>query len=212
MSKKIARRTRGPARHTKEDWIQIALDTLISEGVETVKVLILSEKLQTSRSSFYWHFKSRADLLDHLLDHWRNTNTQAIISSAAAPAGSVTHAIVNVFTSWIVEGQFDTRLDFAIREWARRSGSVRRALDTSDNARVEALTEMFARFDYTPREAAVRARILYYTQLGYEALDQQESWDARMDRLWDYLYCLSGREPADADIDLLKLRHPDRTN
>ena len=197
-------RGRGPTRHTKDDWIRAALDTLISEGVENVKVLVLSAKLETSRSSFYWHFESRADLLDTLLDHWRQTNTQAIVEGASLSATSITDAIVNVYASWVGAGRFNTRLDFAIRDWARRSGSVRRALDQSDNDRVEALAQMFQRFDYPVSESQVRARILYYTQIGYDALDQQESWETRISRVWDYLYCISGREPSDAEVKRLR--------
>jgi AcrR family transcriptional regulator len=197
-------RGRGPTRHTKDDWIRAALDTLISEGVENVKVWVLSAKLETSRSSFYWHFESRADLLDTLLDHWRQTNTQAIVEGASLSATSITDAIVNVYASWVGAGRFNTRLDFAIRDWARRSGSVRRALDQSDNDRVEALAQMFQRFDYPVSESQVRARILYYTQIGYDALDQQESWETRISRVWDYLYCISGREPSDAEVKRLR--------
>jgi AcrR family transcriptional regulator len=197
-------RGRGPTRHTKDDWIRAALDTLISEGVENVKVLVLSAKLETSRSSFYWHFESRADLLDTLLDHWRQTNTQAIVEGASLSATSITDAIVNVYASWVGAGRFNTRLDFAIRDWARRSGSVRRALDQSDNDRVEALAQMFQRFDYPVSESQVRARILYYTQIGYDALDQQESWETRISRVWDYLYCISGRDPSDAEVKRLR--------
>jgi len=47
----------------------MALDTLISEGVENVKILLLSAKLETARSSFYWHFENREDLLDTLLEY-----------------------------------------------------------------------------------------------------------------------------------------------
>ena len=197
-------RGRGPQRHTRQDWIRTALDTLISEGVENVKILVLSTKLETARSSFYWHFENREDLLDTLLEHWRNTNTRAISESARLPAETVTQAIVNVYSSWFGEGQFNTRLDFAIRDWARRSGSVRRVLDLSDDARVAALTDMFRRFDYPQGEADVRARILYFTQIGYEALDQRESWETRVSRARDYLFCISGREPEQADIERIR--------
>ena len=167
--KKKSSRGRGPKRHTKADWIKIALDTLISEGEENVKVLVLSAKMDTSRSSFYWHFDSRADLLDDLLEHWRSTNTQVI----------------------------------AVRDWARRSGSVRALLDKSDNQRLDALTDMFRRYGYADGESEVRARILYFTQIGYDALDQKEDWDTRISRAAHYLYCLSGKEPADADVESL---------
>ncbi len=199
---------RGQQRHTREDWIRTALDTLISEGVENVKILVLSAKLDTARSSFYWHFENREDLLDNLLEHWRNTNTNALIESAHEPAETITAAIVNVYSSWVGEGKFNTRLDFAVRDWARRSGSVRRALDISDDERLDALAAMFSRFDYPAREADVRARILYYTQIGYDALDQRESWEIRVSRSRDYLFCITGRNPSDQDVENIRRMRP----
>lgn len=196
-------RGRGPQRHTKEDWIRIALDTLISEGVDNVKVLVLSSKLETARSSFYWYFENREDLLDTLLEHWRSTNTKAIVDSATEPANTITEAIVNVFSSWVGQGKFNTRLDFAVRDWARRSGSVRRALDDSDADRLSALTRMFAGFGFSEGEAFVRARMLYFTQIGYETMDQRESWETRMSRASDYLYCMSGQQPSQEDVERL---------
>jgi len=211
MSKKTTNRKkpngRGQQRHTKEDWVRTALDTLISEGVENVKILALSGKLETARSSFYWHFENREDLLDTLLERWRQTNTKALIKAAQHPADSITQAITNVYASWVGVGEFNTRLDFAIRDWARRSGSVRRALDISDDARIEALFAMFKRFGFNTGEAEIRARVLYFTQIGYDALDQRESWETRASRARDYLFCISGQRPSDADVERLqKLR------
>ncbi|TIM59382.1 MAG: TetR/AcrR family transcriptional regulator, partial [Mesorhizobium sp.] len=75
----------GNTKVTREDWMKLALETLISEGVEAVRVLALGQKLNVSRSSFYWYFKSRQDLLDQLLDYWRNNNTRFILEQAGRP-------------------------------------------------------------------------------------------------------------------------------
>jgi hypothetical protein len=151
-------------------------------------------------------------LLDTLLEHWRNTNTRAIVESAHQPAETITRAIVNVYSSWFGEGRFNTRLDFAIREWARRSGSVRRALDMSDDERLGALEHMFKRFDYPAGEADVRARILYFTRIGYDALDQRESWEVRVARAKEYLFCISGQQPSEADVKRIRKLRPRQGN
>ena len=57
----------GNVKVTREDWLNIAMDALIRDGVEAVKVKIFAEALGVSRSSFYWYFKSRQELLDALL-------------------------------------------------------------------------------------------------------------------------------------------------
>jgi len=102
------------------------------------------------------------------------------------PADSITQAITNVYSSWVGIGQFNTHLDFAIRDWARRSGTVRRALDLSDDARIEAPFAMFKRFEFSTGEAEIRARVLYFTQIGYDALDQRESWEVRANHARDW--------------------------
>jgi len=173
----------------------VALDSLVSEGVDNVKVLSLAQKLEVSRSSFYWFFRSRGDLLEQLLAHWRETNTKAIVDSASLPASTIIDAVLNIFTSWVDERFFDPRLDFAIREWARRSGHVRRAVDQADDARVEAIKSMFQRHGYTERDAFMRARVLYFMQIGYYSLDLEEPLSTRLSYVGDYLRVYTGREP-----------------
>lgn len=198
---KKKRGVRGPARTTQSDWLLCAMDVLISEGVDCVKISSLAEKLDCAKSSFYWYFKNRAELMEALLDHWASTNTKAIIEASNLPASSINFALGQLYASWLLGGDFDTRLDFAIREWARRSGTVRRALDISDDARIGAISAMFRRHGYGDSEADVRARIVYSSQIGYAALDQRESWEVRLSRGRDYLFCMTGKPPTDAELD-----------
>lgn len=200
MSDLPSSKTRGPGRTTREDWIRIAMDTLISDGVENVKVVLLADRLDCARSSFYWYFKNRSDLLDSLLDFWQVTNTRALVEAAGREATSINFALGNLYASWMAEGGFDTRLDFAVRDWARRSGTVRRAVDLSDDARVESITTMFERYDYPRTEAEVRARMVYFTQIGYAALDQRETLETRLDRAREYLHCMTGQVPSEEEF------------
>jgi len=190
----------GNVKVTREDWLKVALDVLISDGVEQVKVLPLGERLCVSRSSFYWYFKSRQDLLDALLDYWEATNTAALVSEAEAPAKTITQACCNVFRCAINPALFNVELDFAVRDWARRSGKVRRILDRSDETRLAALTRMFERFDYEPTEAMTRARVLYFMQLGYNSADLGETMEYRLSMVPSYLYCFTGRHAEPGEI------------
>lgn len=194
---------RGPARTTREDWLNTALDTLVSEGVVQVKVALLAQKLNCARSSFYWYFKNRTELLDAMLDYWASTNTKLLVEVASAPAESIGYALSNLLSAFVSRRNYDTKLDFAIRDWSRRSGTVRRVLDLNDGARLEAIAGMFRRFDYPYSEADVRARIVYFTQIGYDTQDTHESHETRMSRARDYLYCLTGKEPSEAEVKYL---------
>lgn len=191
-------------RTTREDWLNLALDILVSDGVEKVKVLTLAKRLDVSRSSFYWFFKSRQDLLDRLLDRWRDTNTMALVERAGRPSQNIIQAVLNVFECWVDDRLFDPQLDFAVREWSRRSGPVRHIVDQADDARVEAIKQMFSRHGYAPDDAFVRARVLYFMQIGYYSLELRETMETRMDYLTDYLRSFTGVEATTGDLESFK--------
>ncbi|MEZ5775700.1 MAG: TetR/AcrR family transcriptional regulator [Hyphomicrobiaceae bacterium] len=191
------------AKVSREDWLTHALDALVSDGVEEVKILPLAERLGVSRSSFYWYFKSRKALLDALIAHWQATNTEAILAAADEPALTVTGAVSNLFACFIDAERFDPQLDFAVREWSRRSGPVRRVVDIADAARLEAITRMFARYDTHGIEPGIRARILYYMQIGYYALELNEPLDERIGRVAAYLEGFTGQKPSAEEVEKL---------
>jgi AcrR family transcriptional regulator len=191
----------GKVKATRDDWLDLALSALAVEGVDHVTVLALSERLGVSRSSFYWYFKNRDELLDALLDRWDRLNTRSIVIQAEAPAATVNEAVCNVFRCWVNPAIFSPRLDFAVREWARRSAHVRKALDRSDRVRTEALKALFVRFGYEDEDAFVRARVLYYMQIGYYALDLKEPIETRLNLTPHYLKAFTGVLPTEGELD-----------
>ncbi|HKN27721.1 MAG TPA: TetR/AcrR family transcriptional regulator [Roseiarcus sp.] len=190
----------GNVKATREDWLGLALSVLARRGAAAVTVLDLSERLKVSRSSFYWYFRNRDELLDALLQRWESLNTRSIVRQSEAPAGSINEAVCNVFRCWVDPELFSPRLDFAVREWARRSDKVRAALDRSDGERTAAIRAMFERRGYPFEDALVRARVLYFMQIGYYALDIKESMEARLKLTPHYLETFSGVAPREEDL------------
>ncbi len=190
----------GHVKVTRQDWLNVARDILVSDGVAEVKVLAISDRLDVSRSSFYWYFKSRKDLLSALLAEWEALNTSSIITHCTMPAATITGAVCNFFRCFVDPDLFDQGLDFAVREWSRRDGSVRARIDLADSQRLAAVASMFRRYEFAPEEADIRARILYFMQLGYHALDQTETMDVRLSRVAGFLEGFTGVEPQPAEL------------
>lgn len=191
----------GPNGHTKvtrEDWLNSAREILVSEGATAVKILTLSARLGVSRSSFYWYFKDRDEVMQELLDEWESRNTRTVVDHCDMPAKNITEGLCNFFRCFIGPDVFDQGTDFAIREWSRRDASVRRKVDAADRTRIAAVTNLFIRFDFTAIEADARARIVYFMQLGYHALEVRESMKTRMSRVGPYVQGFTSQTP-DAD-------------
>ncbi len=200
----VSTRLSGNTKVTREDWLKGARDLLISHGVADVKVQAIGSFLGVSRCTFYWYFKSHEDLLDALLKDWQQCNTDSLINHAAMPSATITEAVCDVFRCWIDERLFNHRLDFAVREWARREASVRALIDEADAARIKAFSQMFIRHRFNPKEAKVRARILYYMQVGYYALEISETMEERLRHVPDYLYGFTDVMPSEEEIKALK--------
>lgn len=177
-----------------------ARDMLIEAGADQVKILPLAKRLGASRSSFYWFFKDREDLLSQLLDTWQRTNTANLVEHAEMPADTITQAVLNVFECWTGERLYDPGLDFAVRDWARRSDKVRQMVEQADETRTAAFTAMFERHGYVPRDAFIRARILYFMQVGYYALDVKESMEDRLAYVPDYIRGFTGQDATAAEV------------
>jgi AcrR family transcriptional regulator len=191
---------RGGAKVSKEDWLNAAVDALTRDGVDQVLILPLSHKLQVARSSFYWHFRNRQDLLDQMLDRWRGTNALAVITRAERPSESVVDGVLGIFECWVDERLFSPRLDFAVRNWARRSPAVRRLVAKVDDDCIGAIKAMYQRHGYDEEDAFIRARVLYVMQIGYYVLDLKETLPARLSHLEAYVRAFTGRDPPPDDL------------
>ncbi|MGB7269128.1 MAG: TetR/AcrR family transcriptional regulator [Albidovulum sp.] len=194
----------GHIKATRDDWLGAAQAALIRDGVDTVKVLALAAQLDVSRSSFYWYFKNRDELLAALLDQWEERNTQSIVRQSTLEAECLNEAACNFFRCFIDPALFDRGLDFAVRAWARQDAKVRLRIDAADHARLQALEAMFMRYGCDSAEADWRARMIYFMQLGYHALEVQETMEVRLGRLPGYLEGFTGRVPSQRVIDDFK--------
>lgn len=189
-------------KSTKEDWLNLAIRTLITDGIDHVKIQVIAKELGVSRSSFYWFFDSLQDLHNQLLEYWLKKNTGPIIERAMRPAPTIIRAIINVFECWTDEALYDPRLDMAIRLWARRSDQVKGVMEFADNQRLEAVAAMYRRHGYDEEDALIRARVLYFTQIGHYTLEVNEDMETRHFHVRAYLRSFSGQEPTEEDIEV----------
>ena len=64
------------ARLSRDDWLDAAFDAVVEGGFDSVRVLLLADRLGVTRGSFYWHFKDHADLVDSLIRRWHQSEIE----------------------------------------------------------------------------------------------------------------------------------------
>jgi len=77
------------SRLTRDDWASAALEAIASGGgVAAVAVEPLAAGLGATKGSFYWHFGSRAELVEAALALWEKRATEDVIHRIEAAGGT----------------------------------------------------------------------------------------------------------------------------
>jgi hypothetical protein len=140
------------------------------------------------------------------VEFWGRKNTKAVVS-ACDGIDDLAEGVLALFDAWIDPAVFDPRLDLAIREWARRDKTIRKAVAKADARRIEAICALYCRSGFQRPEAFIRARVIYFTQIGYYALAVKETLAQRLGYLESYYLSFTGRVIDPAAAAAYRRRH-----
>jgi hypothetical protein len=133
-------------------------------------------------------------LLRELLDYWVHTSTVLFERILKTPGRNGMEEYLALSSLWIDEKEYDPKWDGAVRDWARTSEAVRKVVQAVDQKRIAVLEQIFNDIGCTGKEAHIRARVIYYHQVGCYAMVVQESKRERRALIPYYRKVLTGRE------------------
>ena len=179
---------------SREDWIEAARAELIARGISAVKVARLARHLRVTRGSFYWHFANHQELLRALLQLWEYSNTRPFEEALGREGSHLGYQeFINIVNLFIEENTYSPAFDTAVRDWARTSKAAAAAVRRVDARRIDILHRVFTDFGYGEPEALVRARITYFHQVGYYAIEMHEDPEVRRSLVPMYVRVLTGK-------------------
>lgn len=146
-----------------QDWLRVAADVLVEKSVEGVRVDVLARTLNVTRGSFYWHFADREDLLQRLLQGWKQTQTEHVIA-VHGRHGVHAQARIHELAGLPFHGASALRggaVELAIRAWARRDDTARAVVDEVDAMRLRYIETSFAELGFEQLQCRNRAFLLY---------------------------------------------------
>jgi AcrR family transcriptional regulator len=159
----------GVTRTPRGEWIEEGLRALSVGGPEAVRIESLAQALGVSKGGFYGYFANRDALLTEMLDRWERAVTEAVIEQVESGGGDARAKLERLFT--IVASFGDgpmtgTKVDLAIRDWARRDETVAQRLRRADNRRMEYLRSLFRSFCPDEDDVEVRCMLTFSVRIG----------------------------------------------
>ncbi len=153
------------AAHTRTpraSWIDEGLRALGVGGPDAVRIEKLAQALGVTKGGFYWHFEDRPALLEEMLDAWEQLTVDEVVERIEGGGGDARARLRRLFA--LTSSSRDlTRIELAVRDWARRDKAVAKRLKRIDNRRMEYMRRLFA--DFCPDEGEVEVRCLLVMSL-----------------------------------------------
>jgi AcrR family transcriptional regulator len=146
----------------RKAWILAAIELLAKEGVTGLRVELLAKHLKVTKGSFYWHFKDRRDLLDAVLDYWKEGRIRDIVKQTRAEPGqelAQLHHVIDVYSA--SRSRRGMMIELAVRDWARRDASTAAVVEEVDTTRLECARALFLACGVPMPEASSRSMLLY---------------------------------------------------
>ena len=146
----------------RDAWIKAAVTILAEHGADGLRVEVLAKRLGVTKGSFYWHFKDRRDLLDAVLNLWKDGRIRDIRKQTQAETGGEAAALlhtIEVYSS--ARNRKGIAIEAAVRDWARRDSQTAAAVEEVDAERLACASRLFLARGLDAKEAQARSVMLY---------------------------------------------------
>lgn len=144
-------------RVSKAEWLVLALEVLASEGVQGVRVERLARDLGIAKSGFYWHFRDRSELLQSILDYWKDEFTAVVTANTDFLEGDPKKRLYD--TMCMILDHNLAKYDLAIRDWAANDSAAARVVRRVYRMRLDFVRSIFSDMGFRGRQLEMRTRL-----------------------------------------------------
>jgi AcrR family transcriptional regulator len=142
---------------SKAEWLETGLQALSNEGVAGLTIEGLARSLGIAKAGFYWHFKSRDELLRQLLDYWTHEITEVVTSNPEILALDPKNRLLR--TAEVILDFNLTDHEIPIRQWALRDKEAARAVRKVNRLRLDHARGAFSELGFTGDDLDMRAML-----------------------------------------------------
>jgi len=148
---------------SKAQWLEAAMGRLRDHSVADITVEGLAKELGIAKSGFYWHFKSREELLDALLDHWIHEVTEVITGNLEVDSLEPKARLIK--SAEMIHELDLTRYEVGIRQFSLRDKRAFRAVKKANKLRMDFIRKAFSELGFTGDDLEMRTMLFacYHT-------------------------------------------------
>jgi AcrR family transcriptional regulator len=133
----------------------------------------LARTLGIAKSGFYWHFKDRDDLYDHMLDYWATEYTEIVAADPGLRKGTPEDRLYNLLRR--VQDLDLGKYDIAMQSWAARDPKTAEVVHKVFDRRLRYVRGILSDMGFTGDDLEMRTRDIVCYQSAEYAMFGHES-------------------------------------
>jgi AcrR family transcriptional regulator len=145
------------ARISKDQWLQAAMELFSKEGEKGVRIEKLARQIGVAKAGFYWHFRDRDDLLEHMLAYWAHEFTEVVTANLEVldlPPRQRLLAIMKMVDKYNL-----ARFDVHFRSWAKNDPKAARGVRKVIRARMDTVRGLFSELGFAGDDLEMRTHL-----------------------------------------------------
>ena len=152
----------------KKDWITLGFDLFAKQGEAGIIVDKMVNVLKCNRSSFYWHFNSKKEFIQMIIEYWTDFDTEQVIAMTEKSGSPKTKFKKLVEVAFKQDPQID--FVFHIKRYALKHKNIQGIIDEIDQRRISYTASLLMEMGLTEEEATLKAGIFYNYLIGYHEM------------------------------------------
>ena len=165
---------------TKEDWITLGFKLFSEKGIAGIVIEKMAENLKVNKSSFYWHFKTKNEFIQKLIEFWINIETEQIIklTNQEKSAPEKFKTLVKLSYKKMPNQDFI----FYLKRYAQKKKTVKSIIEKIDFERIQYVRSLLLEMGYSEREADIKSTLFYKHLIGYHEMIRYEKQGVHYER------------------------------
>lgn len=152
----------------KQDWIILGYKLFAEHGIRGIVVEKMATILAVNKSSFYWHFKTKTDFVNVIIEQWVESDTNGIINSISSDLSGKEKLDKLVMISFKKEPYLD--FIFFLKRYALQNKKIQTLIDRIDNRRIDYTKNVLEEMGFPEEDADAKSKLFYKYLIGYHEM------------------------------------------
>lgn len=156
----------------KEDWINLGFELFSEKGFSGIVIENMAKKLKVNKSSFYWHFNTKKEFIQQLVEFWITIETEQIISLTNNEKSAIEK--FKIFIALSYKKMPNQDFIFYLKRYGQKEKSTKSIIEKIDSLRIDYVKNLLLEMGYSGADANIKSSLLYKHLIGYHEMIKYE--------------------------------------